>query len=199
MRVSYCCSWDHPQPHRGNGNRCTAGVNRDPTVSRHGQNAMTTERQPPAVLDVRAMCWLVRWHNGRYPSSPLWPCQSGYGRPMDHSDMYIAALSRVSSLLRLQLPSSSVVHEHLGKPVLTLVTLGTVSCFVPAPLTLDTDFGRVLHGPLPMFGWLSTLALAPTLVSLLHNCLRGCVAVVVASSVFPLRTHSLSINSTAHR
>ena len=66
-----CCSWDHPQPHRGYGHRCTAGVNRDTAVSRHGQNAMTTERQPPAVLDVRAMCWLVRWHNGQYPSSPF--------------------------------------------------------------------------------------------------------------------------------
>ena len=177
MRVRYCCSWDHPQPHRGYGNRCTAGVNRDPAVSRHGQNAMTTERQHPAVLDVRAMCWAVRWHSGQYPSSPLWPCQSGYDPPMDHSDMYTAALSRVPSLLRLQLPSSSVLHEHLGKPVLTMVTSGTVSCFVPAPLTLDTNFGRVLHAR----------SISPNVWLALHSCFGPYISVAAAQLPSKLR------------
>ena len=40
----------HPQPHRGYGHRSTVGVNRDPAVCRHGQDAMTTESQPAAVL-----------------------------------------------------------------------------------------------------------------------------------------------------
>ena len=50
LRVSCCCSWDHPQPLRVYGHRCAVGVNRHPPVCRHGQDAMTTERQPAAVL-----------------------------------------------------------------------------------------------------------------------------------------------------